>query len=204
MKMESECRHSQFVAAKLLRLPMSSIYNLLQKLPTLKIIHLVRDPRPTMISQVNVGYQKGITTKYSSGHCLEIYHDYQIAQLLNRQFKNRILTVRYESLATNPIKHTKTMYDFLGMEFTAFVEKMIHGFTSTGRVRRLSRYSTYNANSTNTASKWRHLADIRYVRAVDSECSTMYQLFGYNRVDNINNLKNTSFKLWDNEMPNII
>jgi len=101
-------------ATKVVRATMNSMRPLLLILPTLKIIHLVRDPRAVAVSRsehvssVRGIYADSINNSESSViaeaslYCRHVIADIRSRSALEREFPGRILSIRYEDVVANP------------------------------------------------------------------------------------------------------
>jgi len=112
-------------AAKVVRATMDSMRPLLLSLPTLRVIHLVRDPRAVALSRIRFGPSgrglyslqtrklKSAVVAEASLYCRHVTADIRSRLALEREFPGRILTVRYEDLVANPEQHFRDVYRLL-------------------------------------------------------------------------------------------
>ena len=115
-------------ATKVVRATMDSMEPLLRALPTLRIIHLVRDPRAVALSRNRFNKSsRGLYTEHvrhssasSSGvvaeaslYCNHVTADIRSRLALEREFPGRIISVRYEDVVANPEEIFRDVYDFL-------------------------------------------------------------------------------------------
>ncbi|XP_069119099.1 carbohydrate sulfotransferase 1-like [Argopecten irradians] len=170
-ELAKECsKHSTFVT-KIIRLPLYSLKELMEQLPNLKIIHLLRDPRPTMLSQIMTGnvknkYLRANVTKY----CNRVYDDVVMAEDFNRMFPGRLLRVHYEDIVKEPFEITRKMYEFAGIAFTRKASDTISKLTGSTEKQK---------SSDATASAWRQRVNMDFIRAVDTCCSQLYTKVGF-------------------------
>ena len=77
------------------------------------------------------------TTKYNQGFarqkCRAMEGDYHFSEQYRTGYHGRVTRLYYEDLASNPIKTSRSLYDFTGMDFSSTVRDYISGITSTGR-----------------------------------------------------------------------
>jgi len=112
-------------ATKVVRATMDSMGLLLRSLPTLRVIHLVRDPRAVALSRIKFdesgrGIYTDLIRKSTSGivaeaslYCNHVTSDIRSRLALERRFPGRILTVRYEEVVSNPEQRFRDIYKFL-------------------------------------------------------------------------------------------
>jgi len=112
-------------AAKVVRATMDSMRPLLLSLPTLRVIHLVRDPRAVALSRIRFGDSgrglyslqsrklKSTIVAEASLYCRHVTADIRSRLALEREFPGRILTVRYEDVVANPEQHFRDVYRLL-------------------------------------------------------------------------------------------
>ncbi|KAH3828003.1 hypothetical protein DPMN_129951 [Dreissena polymorpha] len=130
-KFEKICRESKFVVVKTIRTSMKVAQELMEFIPNLKVIHLVRDARQTAMSQARregCGL-KGIVNCAKS-LCKVATEDDEVKTAMEK--RHRVLTVRYEEVATMPVNATRAMYNFVGLAFTKEVESYVTRITTGG------------------------------------------------------------------------
>ncbi|XP_033751826.1 carbohydrate sulfotransferase 1-like [Pecten maximus] len=196
--LNTKCLQSKHIVIKTIRIRMKSLGNILEKIPSLKVIHLMRDPRGTFRSQKVVGQlskQNYRTEIY--GLCNQIYKDILERESLHEKYPGRIRTVFYEDVANNPIVYSKSLYYYLGMNFTSDVEKTIFGFTLAGKSgsKKCGILCTQMANSSQEASNWRDEISMELVKIVDNACSDLYNKIGYKSILNETELRNKKYTL---------
>ncbi len=131
---------------------------LLAAFPNAKIINMLRDPR-------DVGLSKWIRRfpapgmRYASNlksiaHSANLYRRYMAHW--DKIFGDRILTVPYEELVTDPKTYSRKVTDFCGIEWR---ESMVHPEKNTGIVRTASIDQVRNKISTKSIGGWRDVAD---------------------------------------------
>ena len=130
-------------ATKVIRATMNSMGPLLRSLPTLRVIHLVRDPRAVALSRILFDKSgRGMYTENSwaldaslrlggsgrqnhtqnpesyviqeaSLYCHHVTADIRSRLALEREFPGRILPVRYEDVVANPEQGFRDIYKFI-------------------------------------------------------------------------------------------
>ncbi|XP_033759566.1 carbohydrate sulfotransferase 1-like [Pecten maximus] len=180
------CRDSEYIVAKIIRIPLHALESLLKNIPTLKIIHLLRDPRSTLISQFKAGrYTRDNMQRSVVRFCNRVYDDINTREVLNRKYPGRIMVTEYEDIVREPLTYTKQMYKFSGMKFTKRVEKEITRLTSKTKTR---------VNSTVISSKWR-INPLEYIiKSANDNCQQLYTKYGLKSL-NVKDLQNVSISL---------
>ncbi|XP_037792348.1 carbohydrate sulfotransferase 1-like [Penaeus monodon] len=102
------CRQEPTRIVKTIRTRLAWVAELLQEDPSLKVVHLVRDPRGSLKSAAKVKWQ--LNPKET---CSKIMEDLQTRQEMEKIYPNRYLFVKYEDLAQDAYKKTVEIYSFL-------------------------------------------------------------------------------------------
>ena len=186
------CQDAKHRLFKFIRLPMRIIQNVFNLYPNLQVIHLIRDPRGSLTSQVRVKKFKwnNIATT-SKTHCDKISEDIQVTERLNRQDDKRVKVLTYESLAENPIKTAEKIYKFVGIQVMKYATDYVRKITLEGR-RKSCLYCVVRSNSTKTAYSWRDVIPYDDMVAIDNSCPVVYNFMGYQRFTNQADLRNHS------------
>ena len=134
LKLKQICLSSRYRVVKTIRTTMKQIKGLMSEIPQLKIIHLVRDPRDTLMSQQIRGVcgKKGSPDDFAK--CTAIYCSRLSNDILMKEdepvFSNRVLTVFYEDIAYHAIEVCSAMYSFVGIELTDTIKSYVNNLTS--------------------------------------------------------------------------
>ncbi|XP_060073929.1 carbohydrate sulfotransferase 1-like [Ylistrum balloti] len=186
------CKKSKFLVAKIIRLPLYSLESLLREIPSMKIIHLIRDPRATVSSQINaVRFSIKDIEPAVLKFCNRVYEDIVMRHYMEKNYPARIMTVEYEDLVQDTVKYTKQLYEFSGMNFTEYIEK---------EVIRLSSKTRKGVNSTVISSIWRKKTKESVIKIVDEKCQHLYAKYGFKSL-NIRDIRNISKSLKLKSMP---
>ena len=139
LKLRNACLKSKYRVLKIIRVSMRQIQGLMTELPMLKIIHLIRDPRDTMMSQkaramCGQGSPDDLA-RCSARYCYRLSDDISLSHS-DAVFSNRVMPVLYEDIAYNTEKVCTEMYSFAGIELTdkikAYVKKLTGNATKEG------------------------------------------------------------------------
>ena len=196
--LDIQCRNAKAVVVKTIRTPLFILKNLFTDLKNFKVLHLVRDPRPTIMSQNSAIQRIESVSNYAGNFCARILNDITISDILTTyDFPRRIIRIHYENLAFYPINMTMEIYKYLNLSFSLHVEKSVLNMTSSGK-KEAGVLSTMKGNSTEVLYKWRNTANMKFVLDVDRQCFIVYERLGYVPVYNESVLRNMSIPLFLN------
>ena len=154
---------------------------MLEEIPGLKIIHLVRDPRATLTSQSRFGMcnqkyggQFGCTEKV----CSKVEDNIREEKSIAREYPGRIQTLMYEDLASNPIETSKKLFKFIGTTFSKAAEEYIINITMAGNPDGCSICST-RSNSTLHIDKWRTKIKPSFQNIIETICIFVLRRYNY-------------------------
>lgn len=192
--------NSKHAAFKIIRIPVALLESLMTSIPRLRMLHLVRDPRATVLSQLKSAIvRKGNIRAHAVSFCNRVYRDVIAADHLDQHFPGRTLRLYYEDVANDPIGYAQRVYDFAEMNFTPEVESKIRSMTSedvpincTGQF-----FCTVTSNSSLQAVAWRMDIPFSISTSIDDVCQPLYSQLGYRRVSEAE-LRDISFQLRDN------
>ena len=160
---------------------MKALRPLLDEMPDLKIIHLIRDPRATLRSQ----RQFGMCREQYGGHygctnllCTRLENDILESEKLVTKYPSRIKAVFYEDIAAKPIETSRNLYKFIGTTFTRHARNYIYNITLAGNPKDCAICTT-RPNSTLHIDAWRKTLDHRFLRIIEERCNYALQRFNY-------------------------
>ncbi|GAB6019610.1 hypothetical protein CHUAL_001174 [Chamberlinius hualienensis] len=185
-KLRDLCLNSSVIVAKTIRLRLADVYQLLMenRLPNLRIIHLVRDPRGRYLSTISQGGNWNFDEKSLDNICGEMEEDLkfweQNKQNLNQSVYYRL---RYEDLVSNPREKSKEIFSqFYGLSWdSSAIDKYIeeHNEAEKGPQNRvLGYYATYR-KSTFDPSAWKHKLTQQQLDLINSKCIYVIQQLQY-------------------------
>ncbi|KAL5012873.1 hypothetical protein ScPMuIL_011424 [Solemya velum] len=192
------CIERRVVVMKTIRLPMTLMERLLNRFPNLRVIHLVRDPRATLNSEIMAGHgQWKSIDSISMEFCDRVHEDIISAIELSKKFKNRILRIRYEDLIFNPFSTTRRMYNFGRLNYTGrtedFLRLNIYGESDDDEFLT----DKYEKTGPERSRRWRSFVTFSNAEIIDHNCAAVYKHLGYKTVQNeetYNNISNNLFK----------
>ena len=160
---------------KVVRATMDSMGPLLRALPTMRVIHLIRDPRAVALSRIRFDDSgRGAYTKYIPKsespviaeallYCHHVTADIRSRLALEREFPGRILSMRYEDVLANPEQRFRDIYKLLDeLVPKATLEKMLK-IARTGQTMNLS-------------TKWQNNLKHEEKITVARQCAEFYRL----------------------------
>ena len=157
------CQRFPTVVAKIVRLRLNLTRNLLEnpQFRRLKIVFLVRDPRATMLSRHETsGWCTHLHPDCSDPQrlCNDMISDLDAYSALSAKFPERLMLVKYETLAAEPLETFEQIFNFCELPFIPSVQKVIlkrtsrhiAGESSTSRVssERIDRWKTEMSKET--------------------------------------------------------
>ncbi|XP_067687163.1 carbohydrate sulfotransferase 3-like [Haliotis asinina] len=192
--LEKACLRSRVSCLKTIRYSMKNMTHLLEKHGNMKIIHLIRDPRPTLLSQQKLQeFNFDSLGKFAAMLCNRAKVDFDDSLLMKKQFPGRIATIRYEDLAEMPVNMATQMYNFIGLDFTD--ENRDHIRSITTRNSNCGAYCS-SRNSTEKVSLWRKSLPYMQVSLIDKICHPLYRAMGYLPAQSQDHLLNMSVPLY--------
>lgn len=157
-----------------------------------KIIYLVRDPRGIANSRFNIAdnnWNEEADKKLKSlcSHFHKFIEEREINQSDETEslWKAKVLVIRYEDFALNPIILADRVYKFLGLEYLEEMKNTLnhitHGDKSILDSSREGEECTYCTvrDSEKIIFKWAERLDWKTVEKVQNNCKSMFQTFGY-------------------------
>ena len=132
-KLKESCLASKHRVIKAVRASMYLVKPIMKKVPQLKVIHLVRNPHDTLLSQKAV-LACGNATLEELANCTSFYCSRLNRDILAKEeipaLQNRVSTVYFENLALNPMKVSEEIYNFTGMNLTDSIRNSIYSLTA--------------------------------------------------------------------------
>lgn len=194
------CKMYRYIGMKTIRLADISILKHLITASTVefdvKIIHLVRDPRATMNSRMNLKdpnvdflRKRGKTGDEVTDLCSTMLAN--LAHVNNRSadvdwLNNRYKLVRYEDIAENPHAVANDVYKFLRMP----VHKAVSDWIETNTKFAAGNEYSHTRDSKSTVQAWRESMDLADVLHIQKKCRKTMRLLGYQEVNSLDTLRN--------------
>ncbi|XP_060064694.1 carbohydrate sulfotransferase 1-like [Ylistrum balloti] len=186
------CNSSKVWIIKTIRLEMASVQLLLKWLPRLKVIHLLRDPRARISSQLRLRLNDSLL--HAASECNRMLSDIKLAEQLYQQYPQSIRILQYERFTNDSIEKTKSMYQFLNFNFTTQIHDYVKAVTLQRNLSRNCDWCVKRTNSKLASSKWRLTMKYQHVQLIDRQCVSLYKRVGILEIKDSQNLKNLNEK----------
>ena len=171
--MTNACTVSDLSATKTVRLTMETAETMLQRWPNLRIIHLIRDPRPVALSRMQDSTYHGKRTggdmvKEARFYCQSVVRDILVRERIQARKPGAVMEVIYEDLTAQPIEVARKIYSFLNetlpQSVKAWLEKSTH--SSGGNSK----------SSVAIASKWKTKMSYGVAQDIIKVCGEFYKM----------------------------
>ena len=183
------CKAREFQVSKVLRWRMQDLQRILKNNPRLSLVHYIRDPRGIIASKIRNGYmtpygQLKNTNVVGIKHharilCHKMLADIKAKNEIEHKYPGRILTVKYEDLAMEPVKGAKEIYNWLGMRMAKPVARWINQNTHAEENFNRGDAITKRKNSTWEAISWKRELDKASKLVVTEECLNVIKELDY-------------------------
>ncbi|KAG7521746.1 carbohydrate sulfotransferase 1-like [Solea senegalensis] len=211
------CRAKRHTAIKTVRIPQISDLRTLIEDPTLnlKVIQLVRDPRGILASRIEAfrdSYRMWRLWRATGRRpanldlgqirtlCEDVLKSVSIGLARPDWLKGRYMLLRYEDMARFPLKKTKELYRFLGLDLDQSVKDWINNNThDSSGVSSRRKFTTIRDSAAN-AENWKTKLSFDMVVYIQSACKPLLQRLGYKAVFHSRELKNFSHSLVEDRM----
>lgn len=204
--LQGECKKAKKVVIKTIRFPMLGLSDLVSRMGKVKIIHLLRDPRPTVLSQIIRTTQQDFR-KYTKDFCNRVLSDLSTADLFNVLFPTtNVIRIRYEHFASHPVDMTQVLFKYLNLNLTNDIINTVKEMTSANKTEKEMEQigmARKKPNSTQEINKWRRFVRFKNVKVIDRECSILYEKVGYLPIYSIKMLRDKSEFVFKDVQSNI-
>ena len=161
-----ECKTRPIKVSKIIRGNMSSMIDILQDFPKLKIIHLIRDPRAIVMSIQN-WFPRRVPINFSRearGVCTKMAEDIRRRQEVEKRYPGSTMEVLYDNIAANPMENIAAMYEFAGIDMTE---------NTTAKLKQIT------TESGKISKKWQTQISEETKQLIDAECLDVYKITPY-------------------------
>ena len=176
LDLNTQCKQSDIVAIKSVRLTMDAVERLLEHIPDLKVIHYIRDPRAVALSRQMDESMRGIyalkgspISKAGQLYCPNLMRDLKKSHALQKLYPESILELYYEELATFPDLIATRIYEFIGREVPQTLKYWIGNNTDSGNKGWTSR------NSVDIVTKWTKHVDEDTKNQINEYCREVFK-----------------------------
>ncbi|XP_060563789.1 uncharacterized protein LOC132723134 [Ruditapes philippinarum] len=185
-KLKNTCLSSKFRIVKTIRTSMILADEILTDVYGSKIIHLIRDPRSTVLSQAHYsgcpGGKRSVVA-CSNFHCKRVDDDTEFKQKLQTEKLARVYTTLYEQISLNPISFAKSLYNFIGMELSEVISNSVLMITSGHNITgcKVCEQSWQSRNKSNLIAKQDNYETMNshLLSYVQSVCKNTIKYYGY-------------------------
>ncbi|XP_068250188.1 carbohydrate sulfotransferase 3-like [Palaemon carinicauda] len=161
----------------------------------LKVIHIVRDPRASLISAWQRGWNIPADTS-----CDNMAADLQNALKLKRLHPKKYLAVRYEDLRDNPWGLAKKIFAFLGYHH---LPPTTIDFLKTTTSNDTDPFGT-SRNTGQKTQAWRSVITADQLRMIETACKPAINKIGFRLFGNIEDVRNQSVPLYKKRYENTL
>ena len=176
---KKQCEATPTRAIKTVRATMESAKYLLEKLPNLRVIHLLRDPRAVVVSRSEFdgsgsGYYAGKPlnmAKEAMMFCRQMVRDIQLRHQLQQMYPGQIMEIIYDDFVLQPQQYTELVYRFANVTVPRSLKAWVE--------RQTNSHKNKKQNSTYIATKWQEKMSYRVSKDVTSECEDFFKYVNY-------------------------
>ena len=184
-----KCLEANVQVVKTIRLSTTLVKSLVEAVPGLKIVHLIRDPRGIINSRVNIGEISATRniSQYLEHVCTTMRHD--IESVLSSKYlaAGRIIPLSFEHVAENPFAVAEILFDKLGIPFTKDTKNWLYKYASHSSTRRKKKgsFNVQKIDSKVIAHAWREQMPKDFLKRVEKICSPLINLLEKTKYGNI-------------------
>ncbi|XP_060565887.1 carbohydrate sulfotransferase 1-like isoform X2 [Ruditapes philippinarum] len=196
-RMETVCKNAKHRTTKIVRLTVDNLEYVLEHLPTVKVIHLMRDPRAIINSRITTTWYHLHETPYDNHRrimteakdlCLRMKYDLKAATVLKQKYPGRFAIIMFEDLQTDMKAKTQMLYSYVGIDKSS-VESKLGNMTGI-----LQEEHNVNRTRGNYSNWWRHQLSYGAVKVIDSVCKNVSDVLGYKIFSSESQLEDESLK----------
>lgn len=189
------CLESRVRVIKTIRAGMNVTETFLSNDPNFRLIHLVRDPRPVIMSRVRVepkSYPKERLVFIARSFCSTVGNDLSAYTVFHRKYPRKTKLVRYEDMANRPLDYLEKLYSFASLTPSSSEHDAFWQMTSSNATVTEMAYSTTRSNSSFTALSWRLQNDTHTVQSTQQQCVETMARLGFRLFPNDAEMRNLS------------
>ena len=173
------CHRFPVQTMKIVRLRLNVTERLLrdQLLDGLKIVYLVRDPRATINSRLgSVNWCNQSSDCIDPARlCADLHSDLDAFERISALYPDRLALVKYETLANEPQRTLRNVFQFAGLFYTSQIQEMVASHTSHDEEK---PWSTVRKSS-ERVHRWRQTLHARVVHHIQTVCANVLPRLGY-------------------------
>ena len=156
----------------------------------IKILHVVRDPRGSINSRINLGWIKEVDkaknfAAWPKDTCQGIIQNVKFGASLEGSLKDNYMLVKYKDIAFSPVLTAMKIYKFAGFEMQeSLIRWIIHATNPNKETLDKEAKKAFSSfrNSTANVEKWRQESPIERTRIIEQECGELLDLLHLERL----------------------
>ncbi|XP_064607119.1 carbohydrate sulfotransferase 1-like [Liolophura sinensis] len=166
--LQEDCQRAPIRVIKTIRTPMRLVRELLEADPSLKVIHLLRDPRAHTRSWMQHDGEGGKPRDKIEAICNRIRADLETRYELQKLYPGAFNEIIYEALARQPMAVLKKVYSWLEVPIQ---QKVINWLINSTHSQKDGTFvETFRKNSAVTAYSWTKNVKFSHVNLVNTYC----------------------------------
>lgn len=169
--MQQACDAAPVRVTKAIRLSMDAVTSLVSADPSIKVVHMVRDPRGILPSRKNIISQNTFAhlDRSASELCVSMLRDVKMRETLEESHKGIFMQIKYEDLAGQPVETMRKLFDFLGLPVSLETHNWLVGATHASQDTN-GIFGVFRQNSTRTASNWQNTLNDQEKVIISNTC----------------------------------
>ena len=174
--LEEECQTAKLLLLKTIRLNLAHVIKVAKRDPSIKVVHIVRDPRAMIYSRKKWVRPSVAEVKIT---CSRLLADIHLSRRLLELNESNYFFLRFEDLAQNPQQSARKLYSFVGADWTQTTTRWLTKHTSA--MQDNGDEGTIRRNSSAHLTRWKNDSNVAnlFRRAASSECIKMLKHLGY-------------------------
>lgn len=172
--LQAACDRSPVRVVKLVRATMDSMARLLDALPNLRVLHLVRDPRAVALSRVRFHSSgRGLysdadknqtTLREASLYCQTAVRDLKVGSTVRGRYPGKIMTLVYDDVVRRFSEYARAVYEFLDLGVPVNISEAL---------------STADNHTTTSADNWQSVLTYRTSKEIKRSCAEFFDAVPY-------------------------
>ncbi|XP_037787074.1 carbohydrate sulfotransferase 4-like [Penaeus monodon] len=166
------CKYMPVNVMKTVRMGLAPVISLLQD-PSLdlRVVHLVRDPRGSLHSRMQLTWCHSQACSDPGTVCGDLMTDLKLSEWVKERFPDKYLLVRYEDLGLQAEETARRIFKFLHLTYHKSVASFVRDHTSINRKtkKKPNTYSTYR-DSKSTTFAWRGALNYTTLEEIQNVC----------------------------------
>ncbi|KAH6922985.1 hypothetical protein HPB50_020467 [Hyalomma asiaticum] len=150
---------------------------------SVKILHLVRDPRGILASRRRVDWCKeSKSCTHPDTICTELRADLDCYEELKNALPNNAHRLRFEDLSVDPKREAVKLFNTLGMNYTHYTTMFLKAHTKARNADLRNPHST-RRNTRTVAFQWKTKLSYEDIVDIQRSCSDVLLRLGYKTIN---------------------